>query len=127
MPAHAATRSVYFPPGDWQDFWTGALQHGPAKIQAQVPLERIPLWVKAGTVLPLAEPTLDTEDPESYKLDVIVYGDGHLPTTLYEEDAAIPPTLTAVTLTWGNSKKTGSISHARRYEAVSWKPPSGAD
>jgi alpha-D-xyloside xylohydrolase len=116
-----ATRSVYLPPGEWQDFWTGKLEHGPAKIQAHVPLEHIPLWVKSGTVLPLAEPTMDTDDPRSFKLTVLVFGDGHQGSNIYEDDGRSPATLTEVKLAWDASKKSGSISHARRYKVISWK------
>ena len=115
------TRSVYLPPGEWQDFWTGKPEHGPVKIQASVPLNRIPLWVKSGTVLPLAGPTLNTEDAQSFKLTALVYGEGHQPATLYEDDGASRPALTEVTLTWDPSKRAGTISHAQRYEVVSWK------
>jgi alpha-D-xyloside xylohydrolase len=116
-----ATRSVYLPPGEWQDFWTGKPQHGGAKIQVRVPLGRIPLWVKSGTVLPLAEPTPNTDDPRSFKLTVLVYGDGHRPATLYDDDGASRPALAPVTLAWDAAKQTASLSHATRYEVVSWK------
>jgi hypothetical protein len=42
--------------------------------------------VRGGAVLPLAQPTLHTADPASYRLTVRVYGDGELPITLYEDD-----------------------------------------
>jgi alpha-D-xyloside xylohydrolase len=120
------SRSVYLPPGDWQDFWTGELQHGPKKMTVRVPLERIPLWVKAGTVLPLAEPTLNTDDPRSFKLTALVYGDGHRSATLYEDNGALSPILTPVTVAWDESKKAGSMSPATRYQVVAWKEIDGS-
>jgi alpha-D-xyloside xylohydrolase len=116
-----ATRSVYLPPGQWQDFWTGKAEKGPTKIQVSVPLDRIPLWLKSGTVLPLAEPTLYTDDARSFKLTALVYGEGRQPATLYEDDGASPPALKEVTLTWDASKTAGTISHAQHYQVVSWK------
>jgi hypothetical protein len=47
--------------------------------------ERLPLFVKDGSVLPLATPTLHTEDPVSRQLEVRIYGDGSLPAALLEE------------------------------------------
>jgi alpha-glucosidase (family GH31 glycosyl hydrolase) len=51
------------PEGEWFDYWTGERHAGRQRVTIQVPLERIPLFVKAGTLLPLAEPTLHTADP----------------------------------------------------------------
>ena len=120
------TRSVYLPPGEWQDFWTAKSYHGQKKVEVQVPLERIPLFVKSGTILPLAQSTLHTEDPESRKLTVLVFGDGHQAATLYEDNGASPPSFDAVTLTWDATKKAGSASHSGTYNIVAWKPM-GAD
>ena len=48
------TRPVHLPAGaDWYDFWTGRRHRGGGDIQADAPLDRIPLFVRAGTVLPL--------------------------------------------------------------------------
>jgi len=52
--AGATTRSVYLPPAPgWYDFWTGEGLHGDQTIQAAAPLDRIPLYVRAGSILPL--------------------------------------------------------------------------
>jgi alpha-D-xyloside xylohydrolase len=122
-----AARWVYLPPGDWCDFWTGEPHHGGQDLEVRVPLERIPLFVPAGTVLPLAQPTLHTDDPQSRKLTVLVYGDGHQAATLWEDDGASPPALDAVTLSWDAVKKAGSTARAGApgggaYEVVEWKP-----
>jgi alpha-D-xyloside xylohydrolase len=45
-------RSVHLPQGEWLDYWTGAPYTGPADIVVAAPLDRIPLFVKAGTILP---------------------------------------------------------------------------
>jgi alpha-D-xyloside xylohydrolase len=52
--AGAVTRSLYLPPAAaWYDFWSGNKLQGDQQILAQAPLERIPLYVKAGAILPL--------------------------------------------------------------------------
>ncbi|WP_456476414.1 glycoside hydrolase family 31 protein [Oceanithermus sp.] len=52
----AERRLAYLPPGAWRDFWTGEVQHGPAWVVVPAPLDRIPLWQRAGSALPLGEP-----------------------------------------------------------------------
>ena len=47
-------RSLYLPDVPrWYDFWTGASLQGGRDIQAEAPLDRIPLYVRAGSILPL--------------------------------------------------------------------------
>jgi alpha-D-xyloside xylohydrolase len=46
----------------------------------------VPLFVKNGSVLPLAEVTLNTREDACRNLTVRVYGDGSLPITLIEDD-----------------------------------------
>jgi alpha-D-xyloside xylohydrolase len=45
-------RSVYLPAGEWIDYWTGKRISGPRNLVVEAPLERIPLFVKAGAILP---------------------------------------------------------------------------
>lgn len=84
--AGKSEREIYLPDGEWFDFWTGQKYVGPQKITMLVPLDIIPLFVKSGTILPLAKPTAHTGDPESFKLEVRIYGPGNLPATLIEDD-----------------------------------------
>lgn len=43
---------VYLPEGEWRDWWTGALHDGPKHIRLEVPIERTPLYQRAGTRIP---------------------------------------------------------------------------
>jgi len=45
-------RTVYLPPGEWIDYWTGASQGGGRTVIADAPVDRIPLWTRAGAVVP---------------------------------------------------------------------------
>jgi alpha-D-xyloside xylohydrolase len=49
---------VYLPAGGWYDFWTNEPSVGPARLELDVPLERIPLYVREDSILPLA-PAMD--------------------------------------------------------------------
>ncbi len=44
---------VYLPPGDWFDFWTGRLFVGPAVVEAAARLDILPLFVRAGAIVPM--------------------------------------------------------------------------
>lgn len=49
---------VYLPEGDWFDWWTGEVHQGPKHMRLEVPIERIPLYVRADSVLAMA-PEMD--------------------------------------------------------------------
>jgi alpha-D-xyloside xylohydrolase len=45
-------RAVYLPAGNWVDYWTGRCIEGGQTVVAEAPLDRIPLFILEGTVLP---------------------------------------------------------------------------
>jgi alpha-D-xyloside xylohydrolase len=45
-------RAVHLPEGEWLDYWTGERSTGPTDLVVEAPLDRIPLYVRAGTILP---------------------------------------------------------------------------
>jgi alpha-glucosidase len=51
----ALSRDVRLPKGDWYNFWDDTLIEGPALIEKEAVLERIPVFVAAGSVLPMEE------------------------------------------------------------------------
>lgn len=60
MQEGVQTRSVRLPKGDWYSFWEEdasrpACMQGPQQVQLSTPLERVPLLVKAGSLLPLSQ------------------------------------------------------------------------
>ncbi|MEO8623496.1 MAG: TIM-barrel domain-containing protein [bacterium] len=126
MVAGKAEREVYLPKGEWFDFWTSLRQEGGNKITVRAPLEQIPLYVKSGSVLPLADVTLHTDDPASGKLSVRVYGNVDAIATLYEEGGEQKPALTEVRVMWSGLGRTGSFQRngpprEPRYRVGEWK------
>jgi len=118
-------REVYLPNGDWFDFWTGKKLAGNRRVMVQVPLEQIPVFIKSGTLLPLAVPTLHTAAPESFQLNVRAYGPGTLQCVLHEDDGSLRPEITAVTLTWAEDQGQGTIQRSGstaqpRYSVQKW-------
>jgi hypothetical protein len=51
-PGQVATENVWFPPGRWIDYFTGASFTGPATATLSVPLNRMPVFVRAGGIVP---------------------------------------------------------------------------
>jgi alpha-glucosidase (family GH31 glycosyl hydrolase) len=56
----ATTRSLYLPKGAWMDYWTGELLDGGRQVEVPAPLERIPILIRAGSVIPLISPETQT-------------------------------------------------------------------
>jgi alpha-D-xyloside xylohydrolase len=83
----ALARSVYAPKGmTWTDFWTGKRYQGGRSIQAEAPLDTIPIFVRAGSILPLGPidqySTQTSCDP--IELRIYMGADGSF--TLYEDE-----------------------------------------
>jgi alpha-D-xyloside xylohydrolase len=84
--AGATTRAVYLPAGSaWFDFWTGKKSEGGQTIQAEAPIDRMPIFAKAGSIVvlgPIVDSTRDKEDPT----DIRIYPgqDGHF--LLYDDE-----------------------------------------
>ena len=78
-------RRVYLPAGVWVDFWTGQRHVGSKDIWADAPLDSVPLYVKAGTVLPMQPVMQHTDEPISETLLLRVYS-GTGESLLYEDD-----------------------------------------
>ena len=71
------TREVFLPPGVWYDFWTDARYSGEQRVVVDAPLEHIPIFVRAGTVLPMWEPPPFNTDRFDWKRLVLrVYPPG---------------------------------------------------
>ena len=58
-PGNVATETVWLPPGRWVDWFTGATFDGPSKQTLTVPLDRMPVFVKAGGIVPEQPGTLN--------------------------------------------------------------------
>lgn len=68
------TRTVYLPAGcDWWDFWTDARLSGGQHIVAAADLATIPLYVRAGSILPLAPPMQYVDEDPGAVLELHLY------------------------------------------------------
>ena len=80
------SRSVYLPAGaDWYNFWTNERLHGGQTINAAAPIDTIPLFVRAGSILPTGSPIESTNQKQQIdKLRVYPGADARF--TLYNDD-----------------------------------------
>jgi alpha-D-xyloside xylohydrolase len=58
-------RPVYLPPGEWVDYWTGKPTSGGKVVIADAPLDTIPVWARAGAVIPKIPEDIMTLVPRS--------------------------------------------------------------
>lgn len=56
----AVTRSFYLPSGAWLDYWTGKQLEGGQQVTVEAPLDRIPILVRAGSIVPLISEETET-------------------------------------------------------------------
>lgn len=82
------TRQVYLPAGtDWYNFWTNERMHGGHSIAVDAPIDIIPVFVKAGAILPLGSTVESTNEAQKVaSLRVYPGADGEF--DLYRDDGA---------------------------------------
>ena len=109
----ATTRRLYLPQAKWYDFWTGSAVAGGKTIDASAPLDRLPLYIRAGSILPLGpDEEWSTEKPAD-PIELRIYRGADADFTLYEDEndsynyekgiyATIP-------LHWDDAKQTLTI------------------
>lgn len=82
----ARTRDVYLPAGpQWFDFWTARLYAGGQAVVADAQLERVPVFARAGSIVPMTEPMqfVDEERGAAYEFHVFTGTD--VAFSLYED------------------------------------------
>jgi alpha-glucosidase (family GH31 glycosyl hydrolase) len=82
----AASRRVYLPRGTWYDFWTEAATEGAREVTRTVDLATIPLYVRAGAIVPMAPVRQYVDEPVDGPLTLTVYPGSDGSCSLYEDD-----------------------------------------
>jgi len=84
--AGASQQSIYLPEGEWYDFNTGKPYPGQGRRTVSVS-EDLPLFVKAGSIVPMSPPSLYTDSPEMKKLVILSsYPNGSGNCVVYDDD-----------------------------------------
>jgi alpha-D-xyloside xylohydrolase len=81
------TRSVYLPEGcDWYDFWTGEMLAGGQTVDASATIDVIPLYVRAGTILPMGPFVQHSGEKLSEPIELRIYRGANGLFDLYEDE-----------------------------------------
>ncbi len=111
---NATSRTVYLPgDGQWINFWTGKSEKGGQVIEAAAPLDTIPLFVRAGSIVPLGPDVQYATESPSDTIELRVYRGANGSFTLYDDEGdnyhyekgqrAVTP------ITWDEASKTLTI------------------
>jgi alpha-D-xyloside xylohydrolase len=112
------TKDVYLPKGsDWYDFWTGEKFTGGQIQKKETPLEIIPLYVKAGSVLPIGPKVQYATEKKWDNLEIRIYEGANGEFTLYEDENDNynyeKGIYSTITFNWDDAKKTLTISECK--------------
>lgn len=121
QPMHSnpfISKDVYLPKGnDWYDFWTGEKFKGGQTIKKEVPLDIIPLYVKAGTILPVGPKVQYATEKKWDNLEIRIYEGADGEFTLYEDENDNynyeKGAFTTITFSWNDKNKSLTIDDCK--------------
>ncbi len=92
MKPDVTRRLVYLPAGTWYDYWTNKKLTGPTTISVEAPLETVPMFVRAGAMIPTAPPRNYVGEKPDDPITFNIYPDdrGVAAGVLYEDDGTSP-------------------------------------
>ena len=108
------TRKVYLPKmSDWYDFWTGKLIAGGQTIDADAPIETIPLYVRAGSIIPMGPYLQYATEKGADPIEIRVYTGANADFVLYEDENDTydyeSGKYSTITMNWNEAEKTFTI------------------
>jgi alpha-D-xyloside xylohydrolase len=113
----ATSREVYLPAGtDWYNFWTNERVKGGQTITVPAPIDTLPLFVRAGSIVPLGEVVENTHQPQAISR-VRVYPGADANFTLFADDGT----------TYAYEKGAGSVTRLHWDEAKQQLTREGAE
>jgi len=82
----ASTTSLYLPQARWYNFWTGSQAQGSRSAEVPSPLDRMPLYVRAGSIVPMGPPIQWSAEKPADPIELRVYRGADGEFTLYEDE-----------------------------------------
>ena len=127
-----SSRTVYLPRGRWYDYWTRTPVMGGQEVTRYVNLATMPIYVRAGAILPTDPPRQYVDEPSDQPTTLNVYPGADGEFVLYEDDGrSVDDTLAGALWTsmrWDdkartlilepNAKSTRQIDKPRRFEVL---------
>jgi alpha-D-xyloside xylohydrolase len=110
--------SVYLPKStSWYDFWTGEHFGGGQTIKKEVHLDKIPLFVKAGSIIPFGPKVQYATEKRWDNLEILVYAGANGSFTLYEDENDNynyeKGVFSTIAFTWDDAKKILTIGERK--------------
>lgn len=108
-------KETYLPAGsNWYDFWTGEKLNGGKKVKRETPLDIIPLYIKAGSILPIGPAVQYAEEKKWDHLEIRIYPGANGKFVLYEDENDNynyeKGVYATITFDWDDKKKSLTIS-----------------
>ena len=108
------TRKVYLPKSaNWYDFWTGKLIAGGQTIDAAAPIETLPLYIKAGSIVPMGPYLQYATEKVADPIEIRVYTGADADFVLYEDENDTynyeQGKFSTIALNWNEASKTLTI------------------
>ena len=109
------TKETYLPAGsEWYDFWTGEKVSGGKKTTKETPLDIIPLYIKAGSILPIGPAVQYAEEKKWDDLEIRIYPGADGEFVLYEDEHDNynyeKGVYSTITFNWDDKKKLLTIN-----------------
>jgi alpha-D-xyloside xylohydrolase len=82
----ATSRRTYLPKAKWYDFWTGHAIDGEGTIEAAAPLDRMPVFVRAGSIVPMGPDVEYATEKPADPIELRVYRGADASFTIYEDE-----------------------------------------
>jgi alpha-D-xyloside xylohydrolase len=110
------TRKVYLPrDARWYDFWTGKLIQGGQTINAEAPIQTIPLYIKAGSIIPMGPYLQYATEKAAEPIEIRVYTGANASFVLYEDENDTyhyeQGKFATILLSWDEASKTLTIGN----------------
>jgi alpha-glucosidase (family GH31 glycosyl hydrolase) len=109
----ATSRKLYLPHGQWFDFWTGECIDGGRDVNRPVDLETIPLYIRAGAIIPFGPIKQHTAEISDQPLSISIFPGADGSFLLYEDDGSSfnyrRGDWTGIHMSWTDASRTLSL------------------
>ena len=107
------SREVYLPEGGWYDFYTGEYLSGSRTVVADAPYERMPLYARAGSIIPFGPEIEWSDEKPAAEIRLFVYSGADADFTLYEDDGLTygyeKGAFATIPIHWDNAGRTLTV------------------
>lgn len=110
-------------PAGWTNFWTGDNYEGGRYVETAIDINRIPVFVKRGSILPMGPVKQYSAEPTDEPLEIRIYSGADATFTLYEDEGTNTNyesgACSRITFTWNDAKQTITIGKRQgKYEGM---------